>query len=169
MFRRRIPSASKKAPRNAVSQEGSSSWAFITGVPSTRILDPLRETWNFSQTSAKVGTGVKGSRLLIPSTNCCPSKILVNCSGSRVIVTVILPSDAVKNTVSKFSSNFTNSSILLCMPATPNCAFTATVHSKICRGPCKIFARIPNSSGKLIRGVPDNPIILVFLASIKSR
>ena len=34
--------------------------------------------------------------------------------------------------------------------------------------PASTFAKIPNSSGKLIIGVPDSPMILLFLASVNN-
>ena len=168
MFFSVIPSSCRNAARNRVSHVGNSSWALKDGTPFITTLSALKVCENVSQTCCSVGTGSRGSRRLIPSISVSAStgpNTFTNCSGKRDNITVIDPSEAVKKTVSMFSSVATAFSIVA---RTSRMASTATLNSIVCMAPCIIFIIIPNSSGKLMSGVPDSPIILQFLAFIKS-
>ena len=171
-----IPSSCRKAARNIVSQDGRSSCAFNDGTPLTTILLVFKEAERESQTCWRVGTGCRGSRRLmprilseyslpLPAPPLAASNTLINCSGRRVTVTLIEPSESIKKTVSRFSSAPT---IRLTSSFTSRMPSAATMKSIVCNAPCKIFMRIPSSSGKFMRGVPDSPIILQFFAPISN-
>ena len=159
------PSSCKKAPRKGVSHVGRSSCAFITGFPLIWTFCSFSVASRVNQTCSIVGMGMPGFLRRIPTNSPVSENTFTNCWGRRVMMTSMLPSETVKNTVSR---SVCCSTALFIMALTSRKPSTVAVNCIVWSRLCKILDKIPNSSGKLISGVPESPTILVFLASMKS-